>query len=178
MRILKMLAIVLVVLMLLPGIGGLFLPRVVGAERSVLIDRPAPAVFAMLNSYARFNEWSPWAGLDPNASYTFSGPVDGVGASMQWAGNADVGQGTQSITASEPYSRVATSLDFGPDGLAKAEFLLSEENTGTRVVWRFETDLGGNPYMRCFGLMIENFVGADYERGLAKLKRVLEAERS
>ncbi len=178
MRIVKWLAITLVALVALLGIGGLFLPRVVGTERSVVIDRPAEPVFAMLNSYARFNEWSPWYGLDPNAQYTFSGPGEGVGATMSWIGNAEVGNGKQAITGSDYPSKITTSLDFGPDGVATAQFLLAPEGSGTRVTWSFSTDLGANPFVRYFGFFIGDMVGADYERGLAKLKTVLEAEPS
>ena len=36
--------------------------------------------------------------------------------------------------------------------------------------------LGMNPVMRWMGLMIDGPIGADYERGLARLKNVAEQE--
>ena len=39
----------------------------------------------MLNSYQRFNAWSPWHGRDPKTVYTFEGPAEGVSAGMCWS---------------------------------------------------------------------------------------------
>jgi hypothetical protein len=42
------------------------------------------------------------------------------------------------------------------------------------VTWGFDCDLGTNPIMRYVGLMFDQWIGADYEKGLAKLKEVME----
>jgi len=80
MRLIKGL-IVFLVLLVAVLIGVAFvLPASAHVERSITIARPAAQVFAVVNSYRRFNEWSPWAAKDPSAHYTVSGPVAGVGA--------------------------------------------------------------------------------------------------
>lgn len=174
MKLLKGLAIVLVGLFALLMIGGMFLPSTAQLERSIVIERPASVIFPLLNSYQRFNEWSPWFDLDPKAAYTYSGPQTGVGASMAWKGDDKVGTGKQTITASVPDSSLATDLDFGEMGIAKAEMKLAAEGAATRVTWTFATELGSNPINRYFGLLMDKFVGADYDRGLAKLKKLAE----
>lgn len=174
MKLLKRLAFGLAGLFGLLLVVGFLLPSSARVERSVLIDRPASVVFPLLNSYQRFNEWSPWFGLDPAAEYTYSGAQSGVGASMAWKGNEQVGVGKQTITLSEPSRRLDTDLDFGDMGLAKAAFVLAPEGQGTRVTWSFSTDLGNNPLNRYFGLLMDKFVGADYERGLSQLKVLAE----
>ena len=43
------------------------------------------------------------------------------------------------------------------------------------VWWKLLGNLGFNPVARYMGLMFNDWVGADYEKGLAKLKRVVES---
>src|SRR5450755_3789424 len=102
MRLLKRLLVFLAGVVVLLVCIALFLPDSAHVERSITIARPSSEVFAVLNSFRRFNEWSPWFDLDPQAKYTFSGPVSGVGAKSSWTGNKDVGTGSQEIVESKP----------------------------------------------------------------------------
>jgi len=169
----KILSALLIVVVVLLGIAYM-LPRQVHVERSIVVDRTAAAVFPLLNSPKRFNEWSPWKDLDPNVRMTYSGPDTGVGAAMAWAGNSKVGRGSQVITESMADQRVKTDLDFGDMGSAKAEWDLSPSGTGTKVVWALDADLGNNPLGRFTGLVMDRMVGPDYERGLKQLKALVE----
>ena len=40
--------------------------------RQTVIAAPAAAVFAQVNDLQKWENWSPWAKLDPNAKVTFS----------------------------------------------------------------------------------------------------------
>jgi effector-binding domain-containing protein len=153
---------------------GFLLPRQAQVERRIVIERPASLVFATLNSFQRFAQWSPWHMLDPNMRTTLTGPRSGVGAKYSWQGNDKVGQGTQTIAAARENAEVVTDLDFGDMGLARARFLLTPAKNGTEVTWRFESDLGFNPIGRYFGLMLDRWIGADYQRGLQRLKALVE----
>ena len=169
----KLLGALLVVVIVLIGVAYM-LPRDIHVERSVVIARPTAAVFPYVNSLHRFNEWSPWRLLDPNVKMTFSGPETGVGSAMAWAGDSKVGKGTQIITESTPDKRVASDLEFGDMGVAKAAWVLSGDAASTTVVWSLDMDLGTNPIYRYMGLFIDKGVGPDYERGLAQLKALAE----
>ncbi len=176
MRILKKLLVGLLALVALLAIVGLLLPSTAHVERSTVISAPRSTVFALVNGYARFNEWSPWAEIDPDTRYTRSGPAQGVGARQAWeSDNNNVGSGSQQITLSEPYSRVEAALDFGPQGTAQAFFDLAPEGEVTRVVWGFDTSFGYNLIGRYFGLFFDRMLGSDYEKGLANLKRLAES---
>ena len=59
--------------------------------RATVIAAPPATVFTLVNSYKRFNEWSPWAEMDPNAAYTHSGPETGVGAKLTTGGTTSAG---------------------------------------------------------------------------------------
>jgi hypothetical protein len=49
-------------------IGGFLLPDRVHVERATTIDRSPAPVFAILDSYRRINQWSPWAAKAPYAT--------------------------------------------------------------------------------------------------------------
>ena len=175
MKILKGLLWVMAALVVLVGGGGLLLPAHSHLERSMTLSQPQAEVYTALNSFQRFNEWSPWFEMDPSARYTYTGPASGVGAKMAWVGNSSVGSGSQEILESVPNAKIVNALDFG-GSQAKAAFLLAPEGNGTRLTWTMESDHGYNPINRLFGaFLLERVVGNDYERGLAKLKAVLEA---
>lgn len=175
MRILKWLLWVMVALAALIGGGGLLLPANSHLERSTVIERPPAEVFATLNSFGRFNQWSPWFEIDPSAKYTYSGPASGVGAKLSWVGNSSVGSGSQEIIESVPEGRIVSALDFG-GSQAKATFQLTPDGNGTRVTWSLDSEHGYNPINRLFGaFMLDDMVGKDYEKGLAKLKDLLES---
>ncbi len=176
MKILKKLFIAVLALVAVLAIVGLVLPSTAHVERSTVISAPQSTLFALVNGYARFNEWSPWAEMDPETRYTHEGPAQGVGARQSWqSDHKNVGSGSQEITLSEPYRRVETALDFGPQGTAQAFFDLSPEADGTRVVWGFDTSFGYNLVGRYFGLFFDGMLGSEYEKGLANLKRLAES---
>ena len=156
--------------------GGYLLPSEVAMQRQTVINAPPEKVFALVGGYKRFNEWSPWAELDPKAVYTFEGPESGVGAKMSWASNdPNVGAGSQTITEHVPNSRVAVDLDFGAMGKSQSYWDLKPEGTGTSATWGFKMKLDGM-MDRWFGLLMERFIGPDYEKGLARVKALAEKE--
>jgi effector-binding domain-containing protein len=174
----KILKIVLAVLIILVGafvIIGLFLPDDAHVERSIVVNAPQCTIFPLVNGFHRFNEWSPWHGIDPDTQYTWEGPDMGVGAVMTWTSeHKNVGSGSQRITASQPCAEVRTHHDFGDQGQAEGFFALQPEGEATRVMWGFDTSFEGSIIGRYFGLAMDSMVGADFERGLASLKEIAE----
>lgn len=177
MKIVKTVLIGFVALILLLILIGLFLPSAAHVERSTSIAAPPAAVFDLVNSLKRFNEWSPWYELDPATKFTYSGPEQGVGARVQWSSdNPELGSGAQEIIESEPYNRVRTQLVFDDQAKANAELRLAPEGEGTNVTWAFEMEFGFNLLSRYFGLALDGILGPYYEQGLGNLKVVAEAE--
>jgi len=176
MKIVKYALAVIVSLIVLLGVIGLALPDRAHIERSVQIDAHPSTVFTVLNSFRLFNEWSPWHERDPNTDYTYAGPHTGVGAKMSWKSDQrDVGSGSQEIIESEPYSHIKTLLDFGTQGNANASFSIAPSGQASTLTWALDTEFGGNLLERYFGLFLDKWVGGDYEKGLAKLKTLVEA---
>jgi effector-binding domain-containing protein len=165
---------VLIAVVLGLAIVGVLLPRNIHVERSVNIARPASLIFATVDSFQLFAKWSPWQDLDPNMHQRTEGPRDGVGAKLVWSGNDKVGSGTQLITAATPNLSVASDVDFGKMGVAKSTLLLQPQTGSTRVTWGLDIDMGANPVGHYFGLMMDRMIGKDYEKGLSKLKTLVE----
>ena len=168
----------LVGLVILVVLIGMMLPRTVQLSRSTMIDAPPSQIFATIDGFRNFERWSPWSEKDPNLKLEISGPAFGVGAHYSWSGNKDVGTGTQEIIESHPYSDLKIRVTFG--GFSQpsiAVFSLEPvEGKGTRVTWALHSDLGANPLLHYFGLLMDRMVGPDYEHGLAKLKTLVEAQ--
>ena len=176
MRALKwLLAILLIVVGAIFAVG-FSLPDQVHVERSIQVQAPPAVVFATLNGYEQFQKWSPWADLDPNTRYTYEGPASGVGAKMSWhSDNANVGNGRQEIIESVANERIVSLLVFdGYDSDNRSSFLLQPDGEGTQLRWAYDTQFHGNLLGRYIGLKMDDWIGPDYEKGLARLKLLLE----
>ncbi len=154
---------------------GLTLPDSAHIERSTTVDASPDQVFAVVNNLRRFNEWSPWFDMDPNARYIYSGPEAGFGARAQWSSDEPgVDSGSQEIIASDPPRLVRTRLDFGDQGTATTEIRLQPADGSTLVTWAFDTVLDASPIDRYFGFFLDAILGPTYEDGLARLKTLVE----
>lgn len=177
MAILKKVLVGLIGLVLIICVVGFALPRQVHVERSVTIGASPDVVFPHVNSLRAFNAWSPWAAMDPDMDYTYSGPDEGLGMRVEWVSDT-VGTGSQEIVESVANERVRTTLDFGMQGVAEAAFVLTAVEDGTHLTWSFDTDMGPWPTGRYMGLLMDKWVGGDYDKGLANLKALVEKEET
>jgi hypothetical protein len=153
-----------------------FRPAVMVVERSVTVSAPPSAVFAVVNDFGRWDEWSPWAKLDPEMKKTFEGPATGVGAVYQWSGNNEVGEGSMTLTGSAPDQKIDIKLAFLRPfpGESDVQFLFAPEGDGTKVTWAMQSP---QPFIaRLIGLFVnfEKMCGEQFSQGLGDLKQVVE----
>ena len=172
-KILAVLAVIVVVFVIVVALQ----PADFRIARSATMSAPPAAVFAQVNDLHKFQDWSPWAKLDPTAKTAFQGPPAGPGASFSWAGNMEVGEGAMTITESRPGELVRYQLDFRKPmaGTNTAEFTLQPEGDKTAVTWSMS---GHNNFLaKAVGLVIncDKMVGGQFEKGLADLKTIVEA---
>src|SRR3989304_476294 len=164
---------VLVILVVLLFIISLFLPRKIRVERAMLIKAPVHVVFNQINDVRNWENWSPWHQIDTAMEITYFGNKHGEGSGYEWrSSNPQVGNGKLTITASVLFDSIATEMDFMEQGTASAYYLFDETDSGTNVIWGFETDMGSNPIARYMGLMMDKMIGNDYEKGLSQLSEV------
>ena len=148
-------------------------------SRSAAISAPSEKIFPHVNDLRRWEAWSPWAKLDPNVKNAFSGVDSGAGAAMAWEGNRRIGVGKMTITDSQPGEFVHFRLEFIRPFQATntAEFRFKSEAGGSVVTWTMTGQ--SNLFFKAFSLVrnCEDLVGKDFEKGLASLKAVAEANR-
>jgi hypothetical protein len=142
--------------------------------RSIAIATPPEAVHALVDDFHGWAKWSPWEGLDADLTRTYSGSEKGVGARYAWAGKKS-GEGSMVITSEAPH-RIDIDLYFVKPFKAnnKAVFRFDPEGNATRVSWTMSGTR--NMLLAVMGtLFFDAMIGKDFEKGLAKLKAVVEA---
>jgi hypothetical protein len=147
--------------------------------RSATFAAPSAAVFAQVNDFHKWQEWSPWVERDPNAKVAFEGPESGEGAVFRWAGNDEVGEGNMKITESRANERIRMDLNFVKpyENSCTTEFTFQpggEQGEQTTVTWSMA---GKNGFMEkaiCMFMDMDGMVGGDFEKGLANMKTIVE----
>lgn len=177
-------------------------PLPYAASRSILVQAPPERIFVELVDFRRWRDWSPWEGVDPAMRRTYSGPKSGVGAGYAWDGNSKAGEGSMQITAVEPPRSVHIDLHFEKpfpaDNRIRLDLEPQEPGSGyasksgsgsaadsgsgpgsgsgasTLVTWSMEGEHTG--VMRVLGrvMSMDRLVGKDFEKGLARLKALVE----
>ena len=151
-------------------------PDTFSVQRSASIKAPPEKIFAVVNDFHRWTDWSPWEKLDPAMKRTQSGAASGKGAVYAWEGNGKAGAGRMEIIESTPASKVGIQLDFIKpfEGHNIAEFTFAPESDATRVTWTMH---GPTPFiskvMQVF-VSMDTLIGKDFEAGLANLKTLTE----
>lgn len=146
-------------------------------QRSAIMRAAPDIVFAKLEDFRRWQSWSPWADLDPQAQNRFEGAERGAGAVFSWNGNDKVGEGRMTILESQPPVWLKMKLQFirpMPDE-ALIEFTVVPCSEGAFVRWSMQ---GEHPNLLsklfCLMMNLDGMIGRDYERGLARLKAMVE----
>ena len=105
-------------------------------------------------------------------------PSSGTGAVYRWSGNADVGEGNATITESRPDELVRLKLEFIKPfaNSCAAEFAFEPQGDQTAVTWSMS---GKNTFMaKAIHLFIDmdKMIGGQFEKGLAKMKTIVEEQ--
>lgn len=155
-------------------------PATYHVERSTAVAAPSERVFAMVNDFHNWSEWSPWEKLDPSMKKTYSGPPAGTGAGYAWQGNSQVGEGRMQITDSVPTRKVTVHLEFLKPFPSESitTFTTQSDASGSRVTWAMDGQ--SNFLTKAMNLFtsMDKMIGPDFERGLAQLKAKAEASKS
>lgn len=150
------------------------------ARTATMTARPR-AVFDQVNDLRKWDAWSPWAKLDPDAKVAFEGPPAGPGAVFKWSGNDKIGEGRMMVTESRPASLVKLKIEFVKpfEGSNVTEFGFKPEGNRTAVTWNVagRTD---NIIAKavCLVMGMQWMLGGQMEQGLAQMKSVVEGRGS
>jgi effector-binding domain-containing protein/uncharacterized protein YndB with AHSA1/START domain len=181
MKILKIAGIVIAVIALIVIVLGLVGAKTYNVHREIVINAPAETVYKTASHYENFPQWSPWQHLDPNMKTNIEGTDGTVGAKYSWVGNNKAGAGAMTLTKLEENKTIGQDLDFEKPFKSHATTYMNFEpaDGGTKVTWGMMGESGfvSRVMMTLMGGM-DKMIGPDYEKGLANLKSLTEAEAS
>jgi hypothetical protein len=144
--------------------------------RSTTMEAPPERIYDQIADFRNWRNWSPWEEVDPQLRRTYSGSSTGTGAVYNWAGNRRAGQGRMQISEAVEPSEVRIDLQFEKPWKSNNNTVFTLEPAGSvvRVTWSMT---GRKTLMtKVMGVFksMEDFIGPDFERGLATLKSVAE----
>jgi uncharacterized protein YndB with AHSA1/START domain len=169
-------AVVVIAILAVLGIASMK-PDTMRIERKGTTAAAPATVYAILNDFHRFHEWSPWQKLDPDMKVDIQGGP-GIGSVYHWSGNAEAGEGRMTITDTQPDSHVGMDLEFIKPFESKntCEFTLAPSGSGTEVTWVMNSKNNMMSKVMCVFMDMDKMVGKDFTEGLSNLARVAERE--
>lgn len=149
-------------------------------SRALLIQASPAAIFPHINNHKRTNEWMPWAETDPSVQMKYSSPAEGVGSSVTWESTGQMGVGKAETIESVKNEKVISRLTYTKpmEMTQDAEISLSPApGGGTLVRWSVT---GHNNFLGrlvCTFMNMDKMIGAEFEKGLARLKTRVETKK-
>ena len=178
MKILKRILLGLLALVALALITAFFVDDQLGAERSVVVNRPVNEVYRYIKLLKNQEAYSKWNSIDPAMKKTYRGTDGTVGFISAWESqNDEVGKGEQTITALKEGERMDTELHFiEPFESRAASFMTTQANGEgkTKVTWGFSGKMNYPLNLMCLFMDMNKAIGDDFETGLTNLKQQLE----
>jgi effector-binding domain-containing protein len=171
MRILKGIGIGLVLIIAIYVILALFGPSNIHVERSTMINASAATVHNEINTLTHWKSWSYWDNIDPKMQSTYEGPESGVGAKHLWKSENDsVGNGSLTITKSEPNTFVETTLEFEGMGTSVGGWKIKDTTGAVYVTTYMDMDIGFLFRPMMMFMDMDEMLGKDFEKSLKGLK--------
>lgn len=146
--------------------------------RTGVINAPAEKIYPFLTQFKLGEQWSPFDTPEMKLKKTFSGEDGTVGAKMTFESDE---QGTGELTILKLVPNQAADINlhmikpFDAENLI--QYSLQPEGTGTKFTWTMSGKM--NFLAKAFSLFMdcEKMLGPEFEKGIASLKRVVEAQK-
>lgn len=158
-------------------VGAGLAPKTYNVRRSTIINTSPQSAFDQINSFKKWENWSPWPSQDSTIHNTYTGPEAGVGCKTIWTSKKS-GGGSMEIMESNPPRSISTRVTIAPFipfmnfAPFTGYFTFAKVENGTQVTW---ADSGGmNWPLNILTPMFEKQMGDDFEKGLANLKNYME----
>ncbi|MEI6174104.1 MAG: SRPBCC family protein [Bacteroidota bacterium] len=155
-------------------IVSFLLPKTYKVERTVFIKAHNQTIYDLTANFSKWILWVPWTKtMDSTAIFEIQGKEGEVGTIWKWNGKK-MGEGSMTSTEYQNGKLIAYNLSFQQGKYQSKGKITIEDGDSCKVSWIDGGDLGYNPIARYMGLMMEKMMGPDFEKGLAKLKKVAE----
>jgi len=175
MRLIKIVFIFIIVVIGLYLVACLFIPAKFTVERSLTVESPGDIVFEKVGYFKNWDKWNPWKAKDSKLKTLF-GPNDGkTGSYWLWKSDKS-GEGRMTSTEIKDQQLLAYHVSFEKPYKAEADghIKIEPEGVKTKITWMIE---GTNPFhLRVLNLLMDKWIGPEFEKGLQLLKVVTEQE--
>jgi len=176
MKIFKRILLTLGILVVLVILIGFLLPREVSVSRTAVITAPQWQVFTPVADLTQWNQWAKWNMVDPEMKIEWGAVKMGEGASYSWKSeHPNVGNGAMTISEVKGIDKLVMDMEWEGQTGATSSFVLTQVPEGTGVTWSINMDMGPGPIGRWMGLLMDQWVGADFEEGLNNLDKYVNA---
>jgi len=176
MKILKRILIAIAIIIAIPLIVALFVPKESTSEGQIVINKPKQEVFDYIKYVKNQDNFGVWQLSDPNMKTTSEGEDGTEGFKYSWD-SEKLGKGAQAITKIEEGERMESDMFFYDfdDTPSKAYFTVEEQASDqTLVKWGISWT---TPYpWNLMGLFYN--MDKDFNKGLEKLKEIVENQES
>lgn len=176
MKILKKIVIALLIIIAIPLIIALFVPKDFHNEGEIVVNKPKQVVFDYIKNVKNQDNFGVWQLSDPDMETTSEGTDGTVGFKYSWD-SKKLGKGAQVITNIVEGERMESEmffLDFNDDA-NKSYFSVEEKSPDeTLVKWGI---MGKTPYPWNLMSLFYN-MDKDFDQGLKNLKEILEAQET
>ena len=173
MKILKRLLIAVLLLGVIFLVLAAFAPKELSLSKSIIVNAPQSAAFDAVNELTNWEHWSPWLEMDTTIKNIYNEQTSGKGAFVSWTSEEN-GGGTMTISEVYNMDSLVTSLDFGSQGTATANFYFKRTDEGTEVTWNFHNGMSYPMNVMPWVFGAEGIISDAYESGLANLKKHVE----
>ncbi|NDP20654.1 MAG: SRPBCC family protein [Paludibacter sp.] len=165
----------LLIIIAIPLIVALFVPKDFSYEKSITINAPVDSVWVNANSLTALDKWSPWNDHDPNMKKEMTGMDGTIGAKQSWESGI-VGSGSQTIAKVEKPLLFETELNFTKpnESNGKAYVKLIPEGASTNATWGMTGSISYPFNLMNLFMDMEKNMGKDWDNGLSKLKMLSE----
>jgi len=165
-------------LILVASIVVLMMPKDYEVERSIVIDAPVESIHSYVGDLKKWDDWTPWKSEDSTVKVTFGDKTTGVGASQSWTGKD--GDGNLAFTMCDPATGIAYDMTFIMDGddtmNSKCAISYSKSGDSTKLIWTMKGEMKGMAG-GLFAYLMPSMGGDLFDRGLKKLKKIVEAKK-
>lgn len=159
-------------------IVGIFLKKQYLVTSEIIINKPKTTVFEYVSLLKNQNKYSVWATMDPNMKTEFRGTDGTAGFVSAWdSQDKNVGKGEQEILKVIAGEKIDYEIrfikPFESTSLASMSVISINENQ-TKVQWAFNGKMKYPMNLMLLFMNMEKMIGSDLDRGLQKLKPLLE----
>lgn len=152
-------------------------PDTFEVRRSIMVKAPPERIYAYIEDFHLWTQWSPFEDLDPDLKRIYSGQPSGQGAAYAWEGRK-AGAGAMEILSAQAPEEVRIRLAFTKpiQAVNTAEFTLVPKQNQTEVTWVMYGPMTFLTKLMGLFFSMDDMVGGDFEKGLSRLKARAEGD--